>query len=79
MDSTLQHARLVSDGTHVAVYQLKDVYGRSLAYPVNDRAETLQGLTGFKTLRRQDIANIEKLGFNVVTIHGERITPAMIN
>ena len=79
MDSTLQHVRLVSDGTQVAVYQLKDVYGRSLAYPVNDRAETLQGLTGFKTLRRQDIAKIEDLGFNVVTIHGERIKPSMIN
>tara|TARA_R100000005_G_scaffold66270_1_gene34746 strand:+ start:326 stop:565 length:240 start_codon:yes stop_codon:yes gene_type:complete len=79
MDSTLQHARRVSDGTGLAVYQLKDVYGRSLAYPVNDRAETLQGLTGFKTLRRQDIAKIEELGFSVVTIHGERIQPSMIN
>ena len=78
MDSTLQHARLVSDGTRLAVYQLKDVYGRSLAYPVNARAETLQGLTGFKTLRRNDIAMIEQLGFNVVTIHGERIKPNMI-
>ena len=78
MDSTLQHARLVSDGTRLAVYQLEDVYGRSLAYPVNDQAETIQGLTGFKTLRRNDIARIEQLGFNVVTIHGERIKPNMI-
>tara|TARA_R100000084_G_C4651949_1_gene150293 strand:- start:86 stop:421 length:336 start_codon:yes stop_codon:yes gene_type:complete len=79
MDSQLQRARLVSDGTRLAVYQLKDVYGRSLAYPINDQAETIQGLTGFKTLRRQDIAKIEELGFNVVTIHGERIKPSMIN
>lgn len=78
MESTLQHARLVSDGTRLAVYQLKDVYGRSLAYPVNDQAETIQGLTGFKTLRSNDIAKIEQLGFNVVTIHGERIKPNMI-
>ena len=78
MESTLQHARLVSDGTRLAVYQLKDVYGRSLAYPVNDQAETIQGLTGFKTLRGDDIAKIEKLGFDVVTIHGERIKPNMI-
>ena len=78
MDSALKHARLVSDGTRLAVYQLKDVYGRSLAYPVNDQAETIQGLTGFKTLRRQDIAMIEELGFSVVTIHGERIKPNMI-
>ena len=73
-----QHTRLVSDGTHLAVYEIKDVYGRPLAYPINDRAETLQGLTGFKTLRRNDIACIEKLGFQVVTIHGERIKPNMI-
>ena len=79
MDSQLQRARLVSDGTRLAVYQLKDVYGRSLAYPINDQAETIQGLTGFKTLRRQDIAKIEELGFNVVPIHGERIKPSMIN
>ena len=78
MDHQLQHARLVSDGTRLAVYELKDVYGRSLAYPVNDQAETIQGLTGFKTLRRNDIEKIEQLGFNVVTIHGERIQPNMI-
>ena len=78
MIDQIQHARVVSDGTRLAVYQLKDVYGRSLAYPVNDQAETIQGLTGFKTLRRNDIAMIEALGFNVVTIHGERIQPNMI-
>jgi hypothetical protein len=78
MDSTLQHARTVSDGTHLAVYQIKEVYGRPLAYPVNDQAETIQGLTGFKTLRRNDIAKIESLGFQVVTIHGEHINPNMI-
>ena len=69
----------MSDGTHLAVYQIKEVYGRPLAYPINDRAETIQGLTGFKTLRRNDIEAIEELGFNVVTIHGERIKPNMIN
>jgi len=78
MDSAVQHARLVSDGTRLAVYQLKDVYGRALAYPVNDQAETIQGLTGFKTLRRNDIAKIEHLGFKVVTVHGETIKPNMI-
>ena len=78
MDSAVQHARLVSDGTRLAVYQLKDVYGRALAYPVNDQAETIQGLTGFKTLRRNDIAKIKHLGFKVVTVHGETIQPNMI-
>ena len=74
----LQHVRTVSDGTHLAVYEIKEKYGRPLAYPVNDQAETIQGLTGFKTLRRQDIARIESLGFTVVTIHGESIQPSMI-
>ena len=77
-ESHLQQARLLTDGTHIAVYEIREVYGRPLAYPVNDQAETIQGLTGFKTLRRNDIASIEKLGFNVVTIHGERIKPNMI-
>lgn len=75
----IKHVQNVSDGSYLAVYQIKDVYGRPLAYPVNDRAETIQGLTGFKTLRSNDIAKIEELGFNVVTIHGERIKPSMIN
>ena len=58
MDSTLQHARLVSDGTRLAVYQL-DVW-QITGVSVNDQAETLQGLTGFKTLRSNDIAKIEQ-------------------
>ena len=74
----LQHVRSVSDGTHLAVYEIKEKYGRPLAYPINDQAETIQALTGFKTLRRQDIAHIESLGFTVVTIHGETIQPSMI-
>ena len=75
----LQHVRKVSDGTYVAVYEVKQVYGRPLAYPVNDRAETFQGLTCSKTLRPHDIAKIESLGFSVVTIHGERLKPNMID
>jgi len=42
-------------------------------------ADSLQDLSGHKTLRTQDIKHMEALGFQVVTIHGERITPAMIN
>jgi hypothetical protein len=77
--SQLQHARAVSDGTHLAVYEIKQVCGRPLAYPVNDQAETFQGLTCSKTLRKYDIARIESLGFSVVTIHGERLKPNMID
>ena len=75
----LQHVRSVSDGTHLCVYEIKEKYGRPLAYPVNDQAETFQGLTCSKTLRPHDIAKIESLGFSVVTIHGERLKPNMID
>ena len=74
----LIRTRKLSDGTQLAVYEIRQIYGRPLAYPVNDRAETIQGLTGSKTLRPHDIAKIESLGFNVVTIHGERLKPATI-
>lgn len=76
--SQLQHARTVSDGTHLAVYEVKQVYGRPLAYPVNDQASRIQMLTCSKTLRPQDISTIERLGFSVVTIHGEHLKPSMI-
>ena len=75
----LQHARAVSDGTHLAVYEIKLSTAENLAYPVNDQAETFQGLTCSKTLRPHDIAKIEELGFSVVTIHGERLKPNMID
>ena len=35
-ESHLQHARLMTDGTHIAVYEIREVYGRPLAYPVLD-------------------------------------------
>lgn len=74
----LTHTRKVSDGTYAVVYEIKQVYGRPLAYPVNDQASRIQLLTCSKTLRPQDIATIERLGFSVVTIHGERLKPSMI-
>ena len=73
----LTRTRKLSDGTQLAVYEIRQIYGRPLAYPVNDRAETIQGLTGSKRCGH-DIAKIESLGFNVVTIHGERLKPATI-
>ena len=77
--SSLKEIRVISDGTRLAVYEIKEAYGRPLAYPVNDQAETFQGLTGCKTLRSYDICKIESLGFSVVTIHGERLKPNMID
>ena len=78
-EEAIKHAKKVSDGTRMATYVFKEVCGTARAYPVNDMAETLQDLSGHKTLRSQDIKRMESLGFQVVTIHGERITPAMIN
>ena len=66
-EEAIKHAKKVSDGTRMATYVFKDM------------ADVLQDLSGHKTLRTQDIKHMEKLGFQVVTIHGERITPAMIN
>lgn len=78
-EDAIKHAKKVTDGTRMATYVVKEVCGTARAYPVNDMAETLQDLSGHKTLRSQDIKRMESLGFQVVTIHGERITPAMIN
>ena len=72
-EDAIKHAKKVSDGTRMATYVIKDVCGTLRAYPVNDMANTLQDLSGHKTLRTQDIKHMEKLGFQVVTIHGERI------
>ena len=74
----LTRTRKLSDGTRLAVYEIRLIYGRPLAYPVNDQAERFQMLTCSKTLRPQDISTIERLGFNVVTVHGERLKPSMI-
>ena len=78
-EDAIKHAKKVTDGTRMATYVFKDVCGTARAYPVNDMANSLQDLSGHKTLRTQDIKHMEKLGFQVVTIHGERITPAMID
>ena len=77
-EEAIKHAKKVTDGTRMATYVFKDVCGTARAYPVNDMANTLQDLSGHKTLRSQDIKRMESLGFQVVTIHGERIKPNMI-
>lgn len=74
----IEHAKRVTQGTHIATYEIKEVCGRQLAYPINDRAHTFQNLIGHKTLQPHKIELIESLGFTVVTIHGETIQPSMI-
>tara|TARA_Y100000994_G_scaffold218824_1_gene197035 strand:+ start:196 stop:438 length:243 start_codon:yes stop_codon:yes gene_type:complete len=75
----IARARKTTNGSKLAVYEIRDVYGRPLAYPINDRADQLQNLTGKKTLRRSDISKIVDLGFQVVTVHGEPLNPSMID
>ena len=41
----LARTRKLSDGTQMAVYEIRLIYGRPLAYPVNDQAGRIQKLT----------------------------------
>jgi len=47
------------------VVQIREVYGRPTAYPVNDTAKLLCELAGTKTLTPQALATIRKLGYTV--------------
>jgi hypothetical protein len=44
---------------------IKHVYGNELIYPVSENAKLLADLTGKKTLTRQALATIKKLGYEV--------------
>ena len=44
---------------------IKNVYGVERIYPVNETAIILTNLTGNKTLKRDDIDRIKKLGISV--------------
>lgn len=45
--------------------RIKNVYGNELIYPVNDTAKTFAQLTGAKTLTRQTIDLVVKLGYQI--------------
>ena len=45
--------------------EIRRVYGVDKFYPANDKAKLFADLVGHKTLSREDIVLIGKLGFNV--------------
>jgi hypothetical protein len=48
-----------------AFVKIQNVYGVERIYPVNETAIILTNLTGNKTLKRDDIDRIKKLGISV--------------
>jgi hypothetical protein len=49
----------------LVIIQIRNVYGNNVAYPVCDHAKEFTRLTGKKTLSRNDLYAIERLGFVV--------------
>jgi len=49
-------------------YRTSEVYGKVLAYPVNEAAKVFAGLTGTTTLTKSTLASVEALGFEVVEV-----------
>ena len=46
--------------------EIKSIYGNVTIYPVCDKAREFCNLLGQKTLTRQNIESIKKLGFTIV-------------
>jgi hypothetical protein len=44
---------------------IKSVYGNVLIYPVSENAKLLARLTGKKTITRDALATIKKLGYEI--------------
>ena len=59
-----------------ATFEIRNSFGQTRAYPVNEAAAALCSLTGSKTLLPQSISTIEALGFQCMTTAGEQIIPA---
>lgn len=55
-------------GTQNIEYRTREVYGKVLAYPVNDAAKVFAGLTGTTTLTKSTLASAEALGFTLVEV-----------
>lgn len=47
------------------IVQIRDVYGKPTIYPVNDTARLLANLAGTKTLTREALETIRRLGYTV--------------
>lgn len=50
---------------HIQV-EIKNVYGEERIYPVCEQAKLFSELAGTKTLTRQSIATIKKLGYTII-------------
>ena len=48
--------------------EIKYVYGKTLFYPVCETARGFSRLTGKVTLSKDDLAEIEKLGYNITVM-----------
>jgi len=51
-----------------AIFQIKNVYGNDLIYPVNELAVRLTTLTGKKTVSNWDLDQLRFIG-NIVNMH----------
>lgn len=49
---------------------IKSVYGKTLIYPVDDKAKVFTALIGQKTLTTKHLELIKSLGFEVELING---------
>lgn len=54
-----------------AFVKIQNVYGVERIYPVNETAIILTNLTGNKTLKRDDIERIKKLGISVEVLQAK--------
>jgi hypothetical protein len=52
----------------IAFVEIKNVYGVERIYPANETAKILTNMTGKKTLERDNIERIKKLGIAVEVI-----------
>mgnify|MGYP003653923563 CR=1 FL=1 len=50
---------------NILMVRIESVYGNKLIYPVNSTALSLAKLIGKKTISKEQIVDIQKLGFKV--------------
>lgn len=51
--------------SNIVTVELRDVYGKTMAYPVNQNAKIFAGIAGTKTLSPDVMRAIGMLGFDV--------------
>jgi hypothetical protein len=61
-----------------ATFELRSAFGQTRAYPTNQQATDLCGLTGSKTLLPQSISTVTRLGFACIDQHGQEIQPSQL-